>query len=68
MSRYNLALLLGLLVAVWSERDTRAQGAADALTPDLIREAVRLGSDEKASSQFLQSYTSRLAQGWALGP
>lgn len=42
MNPYNLALLLGLLVAV---------------TPESIPEAIRLGSDEKASGKLQQSYT-----------
>ena len=68
MNRYNLALLLSLLVAVWSERDTRAQGATEELTPESIQEAIRLGSDEKASGKFLQPYTVQTRTGMGTGP
>jgi hypothetical protein len=67
MNRYNLALLLGLLVAVWAERDTRAQGATEK-TPESIREAIRLGSDEKASGKFLQPYIVQTRTAMGTGP
>jgi hypothetical protein len=66
--RYKLACLLGLLIAVWCEREAPAQGAAEELMPESIRDAIRLGADEKASVKFLQPYTVQTRTGMGTGP